>query len=58
MPTQNGFDGAWRMFDADRAPYDRPPLSKEFLAGTAIEADVSLVADSWFTDQNIDLIGY
>ena len=25
------------------APYDRPPLSKEFLAGSASEVDISLV---------------
>ena len=38
-----GFTGPVTVIgDEDEAPYDRPPLSKEFLAGTATEADLAL----------------
>ena len=39
-----GYDGRVVVVGAERhAPYDRPPLSKAFLAGTATEADVALL---------------
>ncbi|GAB3387564.1 NAD(P)/FAD-dependent oxidoreductase [Amycolatopsis echigonensis] len=38
-----GFEGRLVVVgDEPHAPYDRPPLSKEFLAGTASEADLAL----------------
>ncbi|WP_068273068.1 NAD(P)/FAD-dependent oxidoreductase [Aldersonia kunmingensis] len=38
-----GFDGELAVVgDESRRPYDRPPLSKEFLAGTMTEADLAL----------------
>lgn len=38
-----GFDGRLTLIGAESsAPYDRPPLSKEFLAGTADEASLGL----------------
>jgi NADPH-dependent 2,4-dienoyl-CoA reductase/sulfur reductase-like enzyme len=41
-----GFDGRLTVVsDEQRRPYDRPPLSKSFLAGTATEADLSLEAE-------------
>jgi NADPH-dependent 2,4-dienoyl-CoA reductase/sulfur reductase-like enzyme len=39
-----GFDGRLVLVgDDDRTPYDRPPLSKGFLAGTQGEADLALL---------------
>jgi NADPH-dependent 2,4-dienoyl-CoA reductase/sulfur reductase-like enzyme len=41
-----GYDGQVVVFgDDQRAPYDRPPLSKAFLAGTSSEADLALLGD-------------
>ncbi|MFI2347918.1 NAD(P)/FAD-dependent oxidoreductase [Streptomyces sp. NPDC019443] len=43
---KQGYDG--RLFligDEPHRPYDRPPLSKEFLAGTIRETDLALEAD-------------
>ncbi|MFW0795823.1 FAD-dependent oxidoreductase [Gordonia sp. CPCC 205515] len=41
-----GFDGRMTVIgDEARRPYDRPPLSKEFLAGTMTEDDLALETD-------------
>lgn len=41
-----GFDGRLVIIgDESHRPYDRPPLSKEFLAGTIGEADLALETD-------------
>ena len=41
-----GFDGRLTVVSGEkRRPYDRPPLSKEFLAGDISEADLALEAD-------------
>lgn len=41
-----GFDGRITVVgDETRRPYDRPPLSKEFLSGDMTEADLALEAD-------------
>lgn len=41
-----GYDGALTVVgDESRRPYDRPPLSKQFLAGGVTEADLALEAD-------------
>src|SRR6476620_11314722 len=40
---QQGFDGSITLVGAEtERPYDRTPLSKEFLAGTMDEADLML----------------
>jgi NADPH-dependent 2,4-dienoyl-CoA reductase/sulfur reductase-like enzyme len=41
-----GFDGRITVVgEESRRPYDRPPLSKEFLAGASTEADLALELD-------------
>ena len=48
---RQGFDGELTIVGAEaRRPYDRPPLSKEFLAGDICESDLALEGD----DDNID----
>ncbi|MFF3244495.1 NAD(P)/FAD-dependent oxidoreductase [Streptomyces sp. NPDC002870] len=43
---KQGYDGRLVVIgDEAHRPYDRPPLSKEFLAGTIGEADLALEAD-------------
>ncbi|MEU5313959.1 FAD-dependent oxidoreductase [Streptomyces sp. NPDC021562] len=43
---QRGYDGRLVVIgDEPHRPYDRPPLSKEFLAGTVSEADLALERD-------------
>jgi NADPH-dependent 2,4-dienoyl-CoA reductase/sulfur reductase-like enzyme len=45
------FDGRLIIVSAEQhRPYDRPPLSKTFLAGTADEADIALESE----DENLD----
>ncbi|MEE1799493.1 FAD-dependent oxidoreductase [Streptomyces sp. JV176] len=41
--------------DEPEAPYARPPLSKAFLAGTALHSDVTLRNDEFFARERIDL---
>lgn len=38
------------------APYQRPPLSKEFLAGTATQETLSFRSPSFYADHDIDLV--
>lgn len=48
-----GYDGRIVVVGAERhAPYDRPPLSKAFLAGTATEADLALLGQD---DEGLDV---
>lgn len=52
-----GFGGPVRMVSEEAIrPYDRPPLSKEVLAGK-VEADsIHLRPESWYVDADIELL--
>ena len=53
---EEGYDGAITLIGADpAAPYDRPNLSKDYLAGSAPEEWLPLRGDDWYRDQRIDL---
>jgi NADPH-dependent 2,4-dienoyl-CoA reductase/sulfur reductase-like enzyme/nitrite reductase/ring-hydroxylating ferredoxin subunit len=54
---RRGYDGALDLIgrDAD-APYDRPNLSKDFLAGTASEDWIPLRPDSFYAENAINLV--
>ena len=52
-----GFDGAITLFDADEsAPYDRPNLSKDYLAGTAPAEWLPLHPRSHYKELAVDLV--
>src|SRR5690606_26338196 len=51
-----GFAGELTMLSADSdAPYDRPNLSKDYLAGTGEEAWMPLRPDKFYAENRIDL---
>ena len=57
MLRREGYDGAITMISADEsAPYDRPNLSKDFLAGTASDDWIPLRSPDFYTDRRIDLV--
>lgn len=51
-----GYDGEITLIDAGEKPYDRPPLSKEYLCGKAEFADMELRPERWYEEQQIRLI--
>jgi NADPH-dependent 2,4-dienoyl-CoA reductase/sulfur reductase-like enzyme len=51
-----GYDGSLHMVCAEpTAPYDRPPLSKELLAGERAPASLRLRDDAWYRDNGVEL---
>ncbi len=53
---RKGFSGTLTLLSADAsAPYDRPNLSKDYLAGTAPEEWIPLKDDAYYRDRAIDL---
>ena len=52
-----GHDGPIRIVCAERrAPYDRPPLSKELLAGEMPVDAVALRPRAWYEERGVDLL--
>lgn len=52
----NDFDGHIVLFAAeDQLPYERPPLSKEYLAGKKKLDDFTVDPSPWYRDHNVDL---
>jgi NADPH-dependent 2,4-dienoyl-CoA reductase/sulfur reductase-like enzyme/nitrite reductase/ring-hydroxylating ferredoxin subunit len=52
-----GFAGSITLIDADEsAPYDRPNLSKDYLAGTAPDAWLPLHPRSYYDDLEVELV--
>ncbi|HEY4794460.1 MAG TPA: FAD-dependent oxidoreductase [Mycobacterium sp.] len=53
---ENGFDGKVVLLaDEEYLPYERPPLSKEFLAGKKKLSDFTVHDSEWYRDNKIDL---
>lgn len=51
-----GYDGELVLFSAERElPYDRPPLSKDFLLGKARSGDLLLRPAPWYQEQAVEL---
>ncbi len=54
---RRGFDGRILLVgDEPHAPYQRPPLSKEFLAGQEDRESLMLLPDAWREKQNVELL--
>jgi 3-phenylpropionate/trans-cinnamate dioxygenase ferredoxin reductase component len=52
----NGFDGKIILYAAESyLPYERPPLSKEYLAGKKSLTDFTVHNSDWYLDHNVDL---
>jgi 3-phenylpropionate/trans-cinnamate dioxygenase ferredoxin reductase component len=52
----NDFDGHVVLFAAEEhLPYERPPLSKEYLAGKKQLGDFTTASSAWYRDHHIDL---
>ena len=50
---EKGFDGKVVLFaDEEYLPYERPPLSKEFLAGKKSLSDFTVHDSEWYRDNN------
>jgi apoptosis-inducing factor 3 len=57
MLRREGYDGPVTMISADdSAPYDRPNLSKDYLAGTAPADWMPLRSPEYYVDRRIDLV--
>src|ERR1700759_641896 len=53
---EKGFDGKVVLLaDEEYLPYERPPLSKEFLAGKKKLSDFTVHDSEWYRDNKIDL---
>ncbi|MFE3997837.1 NAD(P)/FAD-dependent oxidoreductase [Nocardioides sp. YIM B13467] len=53
---KNGYAGDLTLLTVDPFPYDRPPLSKEYLAGAKDLGSIALQAPEWYAEQRIDLV--
>jgi 3-phenylpropionate/trans-cinnamate dioxygenase ferredoxin reductase subunit len=52
----NNFDGHIKVFaEEEHLPYERPPLSKEYLAGKKSLTDFTVQNSDWYRDNNVDL---
>jgi len=52
----NDFDGHIVLFaEEEQLPYERPPLSKEFMAGKKSLSDFTVQNPAWYRDHDVDL---
>jgi 3-phenylpropionate/trans-cinnamate dioxygenase ferredoxin reductase subunit len=52
----NGFKGKIALFGAEHhLPYERPPLSKDYLAGKKALADFTVNSEDWYREHDVEL---
>jgi 3-phenylpropionate/trans-cinnamate dioxygenase ferredoxin reductase component len=52
----NGFKGKIAFFGAERhLPYERPPLSKDYLAGKKTLSDFTVDSEDWYREHDVEL---
>lgn len=51
-----GFDGAVVLVETSEMPYDRPPLSKDYLSGGKDLRDIALQDPTWYDAQSVELL--
>lgn len=53
---EDGFDGEIVLIGAEtERPYERPPLSKDYLHGRSARDDIFVHAPEWYADNGVDL---
>jgi NADPH-dependent 2,4-dienoyl-CoA reductase/sulfur reductase-like enzyme len=54
---EQGYDGRLVLVAAERhLPYERPPLSKDYLAGNTARDDFEVHDQAWYDDQRVELM--
>ncbi|MBP3044716.1 FAD-dependent oxidoreductase [Arthrobacter jiangjiafuii] len=51
-----GFEGRLTIVDPEGLPYDRPPLSKDYLRGSRSGTDILLAGEAWYAERNIEVV--
>lgn len=51
-----GYTGELTLVDPEGAPYDRPPLSKDYLLGKQSAEEISLAPLQWYEENNITIV--
>jgi len=52
-----GYDGALTLVGAEKhLPYERPPLSKGYLAGTSAREEMDVHDSDWYADRRVNLM--
>lgn len=51
-----GYTGSLTLIEPAGVPYDRPPLSKDYLLGKRGTEEIQLAAATWFEDQQVTII--
>lgn len=51
-----GYTGTLAVIDPEGTPYDRPPLSKDYLLGTKTADELALAAEGWHAEHDVQII--
>ena len=51
-----GFSGRVTIIDPEGIPYDRPPLSKDYLLGRKSPQQLLLADPEWFSEHNVEVV--